>query len=172
MQHRALENLSRLSCPSPSVADYVQHLQAMLGVVALVEETFYRSPRWRAVMPDHAERLRADLLRADLLELGTGLAGAVAPPILALETFAHGMGAAYVLEGSTLGGSVLVGRVRTSFGPHAPVRFLSVHGAHVRAMWTRFCNALEATIGAAEREDASTGAVRTFEAFRTSFEGR
>jgi heme oxygenase len=67
---------------------------------------------------DWPQRRRATLLRADLEELGGAIEFGPAP---LLADAAEIAGAAYVIEGSRLGGVLL----RRSVGPGLPVRFLS-----------------------------------------------
>jgi heme oxygenase len=69
------------------------------------------------LVPDWPARRRADLLRADLADLGAN--PAAAEPISLAGTPAL-LGAAYVLEGSRLGGALL----KRSIPPEAPRRFL------------------------------------------------
>ena len=76
--------------------------------------------------PDFAASREA-LLDADLSALG------VAPDAVSLEELpirdeAAAFGAAYVIEGSALGGLVLADRVRSALGPDAPTAYLSHRG--------------------------------------------
>jgi heme oxygenase len=72
-----------------------------------------------ALIVDWPDRRRSDLLLADLAELGVEPPSAVPAPTLAGEPAI--LGAAYVLEGSRLGGAFL----KRGLKPHAPRRFLA-----------------------------------------------
>jgi heme oxygenase len=75
------------------------------------------------IIEDWPARHRSELLMADLFDLGLATPDPVEPPTI------HGapavLGAAYVLEGSRLGGSIL----RRQLPETAPRRFLSDAGA-------------------------------------------
>jgi heme oxygenase len=87
------------------------------------------------ILPDWTARLRAALLLADLDELGR-----TAPPLLpapALTNPAALLGAAYVLEGSRLGGAYL----RRAVPKELPVRFLAA--PQPRGAWRDFLAMLD-----------------------------
>lgn len=140
---------------------YQAFLRAQYACLAPLEAalTFAGAER---LLPDWPSRRRAQLLEADLADLG---AGAAAPPQLqgapGLRLPAAIMGALYVLEGSRFGGTVLSRRVR----PGMPVRFLAV-GAEPGA-W-------RALVAALDRHLTSDGAlhvaVEAAHAVFTSFE--
>ncbi|WP_064695469.1 biliverdin-producing heme oxygenase [Rhizobium aegyptiacum] len=75
------------------------------------------------LLPDWPERRRAQLLFADIGELGDRLPEQLPPP--ALHGDAALWGALYVLEGSKLGGALLA----RSVPDHLPSRYLTPHGA-------------------------------------------
>lgn len=72
-----------------------------------------------SLVADWPERRRADLLRADLADLGIEAPRSAGTPSLATE--AEMLGAIYVIEGSRLGGAVLSSRL----AGEAPARFLA-----------------------------------------------
>lgn len=89
-----------------------------------------------------AWRRRGPLLRDDLVKLGN-----IVPALLAVVPPANGaqaLGMLYVLEGSRLGGSVLIKQV----DPTLPRKYLGAH--HLQGEW----RALLATIRSRLREDA------------------
>lgn len=141
-----------------SRAGYAEYLRRFHTFQSVVEQ---RLTQWQAeaVIPDWARRRRAHLIAADLAALqtiasggaprreATGCIGAPAyaghcnepAPPAALDLRArpeHILGVAYVLEGATLGGAVLLRSV-ASLGVE-PLRggsFLSSYGATRGAMW-------------------------------------
>jgi heme oxygenase (biliverdin-IX-beta and delta-forming) len=100
-----------------SSAGYRAFLSAQARAHLSVEAALDRAGAER-VFPDWAQRRRAALLRADLRELGIDPTPGVAP---SLSDAAEIAGAAYVIEGSRLGGVLL----RRSVGDRLPTRFLS-----------------------------------------------
>jgi heme oxygenase len=100
------------------------------------------------------EGRRAASLESDLSALGHSMPSpASAPPI---TTAAEALGAAYVLEGSRLGGRILRGRV----GKHLPARFL---GESTHNPWPHVVAALDRHLHSeADIDQARLAARRTF----------
>ncbi|MCL6684417.1 biliverdin-producing heme oxygenase [Sphingomonas alba] len=100
---------------------------------------------------------RSEALRSDLSSLGQPMPQPAAPP--SISTTAEALGAAYVLEGSRLGGRVLRGRV----GKGLPARFLG-EGQH--NSWPHVVAALDRLLGSeADLDAAKQAARRTFAFF-------
>nr|HEX4312336.1 biliverdin-producing heme oxygenase [Kofleriaceae bacterium] len=112
-------------------ATYPAFLRASLAAVEPVERAI------AAVIPFAVERTPA--LRADLDDLGAGPAASPAAAF-ALDSPSAAWGAAYVVEGSTLGGLVLADRA----GPAAPTRYLRLRGKDTAARWKAFLRDLDA----------------------------
>ncbi len=91
-----------------------------------------------ALVPDWDERRRAPLLLADLADLGGEDADFVAPP--AIDSPAAALGAAYVLEGSRMGGQLL----RRDLPADMPARFLSA--PMQPGSWRRLTELLDETL--------------------------
>jgi heme oxygenase len=119
---------------------------------------------------------QSDCLAADLAVLGIDPAGvAQAPPTLLphLQMFAHALGALYVLEGSTLGGQVILRDVAARIGPQiaGATQFFGGRGAAVGQTWQAFKTALNA-FGRERpnrRDDVVAGAESVFGAIATWF---
>lgn len=113
------------------------------------------------IVPDWAERRRSDMLRADMAALDLAM-----PTPIALEPFSSTdelWGAAYVLEGSKLGGAMLSKRVPSQF----PSTYLAYQGP--KGAMKAFMDRLdEAAI--VNRESAIAAARAVFMAFRTAAE--
>ncbi|MES2336473.1 MAG: biliverdin-producing heme oxygenase [Pseudomonadota bacterium] len=99
-------------------ADYGRFLQAQAAAFIPCELALDRSGA-DAVLPDWSARRRADLLTADLGDLGMELPAM--PDISPFIGEPAMLGAVYVLEGSRLGGAML----KRSVQPGLPTRFLS-----------------------------------------------
>jgi len=115
-------------------------------------------------------------LTADLAGLGTDKPGTSRAPPAALPdlpTFAHALGALYVLEGSTLGGRVILRDVERRLGPqiNGATRFFDGRGMAAGPAWQRFRAALDAFGQNRPRlcADVVTGAQRAFRAILAWF---
>lgn len=109
-------------------------------------------------IPGWADRRRTALIVADLGALG------LAPPPTAnftpLADDAECWGAAYVVEGSRLGGTLLARRV----APGLPRSYLAA--AQAKGAWAAFVAAMDAALGSVERTERAIGAARrTFDLF-------
>lgn len=102
------------------------------------------------VLPDFTERRKSANLKQDLADLGAGVSdidtGTVALPHIgnALEA----MGALYVMEGSTMGGGIIVKMLREKCNINRGLSFFSGYGDNTQAMWQKFTTALNSHISA------------------------
>jgi heme oxygenase len=112
------------------------------------------------LIPDWAERRRSDLLRADMAALDMPM-----PPLVSVGTFSSDgalWGAAYVLEGSKLGGALLSKRVSLDF----PSTYLAYQGP--KGSMKAFMDRLDAAT--VDHEHAIGAARAIFAAFRAAAE--
>jgi heme oxygenase len=159
--HREAERHVRILDPDATVATYTRFLARMFGFHAAIE----------GVLADHralaragyiaAERRKQHLLAADLHDLGLD------PDLLdrcsnllPLDSLPRALGAAYVVEGSTLGGSF----IRTKLALRdVPTRFLAGYGTATGKMWKAFGELSDRALAtAAARDEAATAARETF----------
>jgi heme oxygenase (biliverdin-IX-beta and delta-forming) len=138
-------------------ADYRRFLTAQAAAYLPVEEAL-EARGAGALFPDWQDRRRADRLRADIKTLGLPIPAPIAEPVF--ETPAEVAGAAYVLEGSRLGGAMLARSVPAGL-PHS---FLvsPQRGSHWRDFLVQLERLLESP---AQREAAVRGAAQTFDHF-------
>lgn len=135
-----------------SLAGYSRFLDAQARAFVAVERAIDASGA-TGVIQDWHERRRADLLLADLNDLGLTAPAPVEPPVLTSE--AEVLGAVYVLEGSRLGGAVLF---RTA--PFdAPRRFLEPDGTGPR--WRSLVALLDARLIDTDQIDAAVRSARS-----------
>jgi len=116
------------------------------------------------LLPDWRDRRRAAALREDLDHLD--VTGPAAPPVAPPRNDAEMLGMLYVLEGSRLGGTLLLRRALDNPDPavRAATRYLG-HGAG-RDLWRGFVERLEASPAvAAAPQDAVLGARTAFGLF-------
>jgi heme oxygenase len=173
--HERTEAAVRLLDPGLSPAGYRRHLEALYGFYVPLELLLARrledaGPALRA-----EERWKAPLLEADLRGLGHDDASLARLPhcdgLPALPGLAEALGCFYVLEGSTLGGQLLLRHLTRHFVGRSvgDFTFFRAYGDAVGPMWRAFGEALTQ---AATRADSAAfdarviqGAAATFDAF-------
>ena len=147
---------------------YADCLRRMGRFYAAWEPSLQSQRELQRIVPDLPERRRADALASDLRALGVEpLAPMPAPEPL---SDAEALGALYVIEGSTLGGQVIMRSLQGTDFEAGATRFFDAYGPRTGAMWKAFCAALEA-FGVARPQDVPfvlAGARRCFGAFQTS----
>ncbi|HEV2557809.1 MAG TPA: biliverdin-producing heme oxygenase [Microvirga sp.] len=169
--HRATETSVGLPGTIAGRDDYRACLIRFLRLYRPLEERlceFSDWPHWGIDLQDrpHAARLVDDLGRLGVR--AEDLPDAPAEALPALSTFAHALGALYVLEGSTLGGQLIFRRLLAAEieGVAEACSFFNGRGAATGPLWRSFREALDA-FGAAQpsqNPDVVEGAKRTFAA--------
>jgi len=163
--HTELDTNLGLQTKSLTRERYGRFLRASMSVVAPLEA---RIACWLGVPADGFCRTTA--LRSDLQQLDSNeLAPATVPSI---NSFAEAMGAAYVVEGSALGGVVLARTITKTLGEDAPHRYLSLRGEQTAHRWREFVVSLEQWGGHAPahgRVMACETARQTFAAYASAF---
>lgn len=131
----------------------VAHARALIPVEAALDAA--DAVRW---IPGWAERRRGALIAADLAALDLPMPSPAQYPALADD--AECWGAAYVVEGSRLGGTLLARRVVAGL----PRSYLGT--AQVKGAWAAFVWAMDAALDSDERVARATDAARrTFNLF-------
>jgi len=119
------------------------------------------------LLDDWPQRRRSDALRADLAALNCR---PVAPlPARSSVSQAWCWGAAYVLEGSRLGGQVLARRVQAA-QPGATMRYLA-HAA-TPGLWPSFLQRLESHAQHCDERELQRGVTEAFELFLEAARGQ
>lgn len=170
--HSRHEALDRALMPAGSAwtrPRYRQFLRGTLAAIATLE------PEIAGLLPDLAPpetRSRATRLRSDLRALGDD---AVVEPVAApgLPGRAAAFGAAYVIEGSMLGGQYLAQAVVRDLAlDDACLTYLRPPGVAIGPRWKAFVARLDdygARASADEWRAAETAAAATFTAFTDAF---
>ena len=166
--HQLLETRMDIAGRLGSVTSYRDLLQRFLGVLDPLEaqvSTF----SWPPALQVEARR-KAPLIRADLRVLGCECEAyhtLGAPDPVKLPCQAAAFGCLYVLEGSTLGGRLILKQVQDALGFNAGhgACFFAGYGGQTGAMWTSFLEVLGGTVTSREAVGAALcGARETFSA--------
>ncbi|WP_345891141.1 biliverdin-producing heme oxygenase [Burkholderia sp. Ax-1719] len=149
-RHESAERAMPLAVATPTLVDYQQHLRVLHAWLAPLDawlQRFSDGPQDPALLPPLA---RLALIERDLahpaLQAMQGMDGAPAvaasQPLAPLEAgAAWRWGACYVVEGSQLGGAVLLRRYAGAFAPH-PLDYLSGDGNAPGPRWHAFVAAM------------------------------
>jgi len=162
--HREAERHVRILDDDATEATYVRFLSRMFGFHGPMEDALAGQVELSDAGFDAASRKKQPLLRADLQRLGRDVS---AIPLCAglpdISMIARAVGAAYVLEGSTLGGKFIISRMRGRLGHlvGSASAFLEGYGEATGPMWRRFTGIVEGTIVDAQTGDAAVDAART-----------
>jgi len=170
--HERAERVVRLMEPDLTPEAYQRHLEALYGLFEPLETRL--AARLQEAFPALrlAERWKLPLLEEDLRALGhdgRSLERLPRPTRLpALEGVPESLGCLYVLEGSTLGGQLVLRHLMRHFEGVAvgPFAFFRAYGEEVGPMWKAFGEALtQACPDLALAPRVVRGAQETFEAF-------
>ncbi|WP_207512949.1 biliverdin-producing heme oxygenase [Longitalea luteola] len=122
------------------------------------------------LIPDIAERRKSNALLQDIRDLGgdsKNQQGKVDTPDI--NSYAQALGAAYVLEGSTLGGVIIAKMIRAQL-PDIPAgkgfSFFNCYGENAHGMWNKFRTYLLALTRKEDQEAAADTARQTFLKFK------
>lgn len=141
-QHALLDSQLPLAREGAGLPEYLQHLRVLhdwlLQIAPVLRQTHWADPYLHAVAKDLAESGIDPFAGASAAE---SYAGRVAAPVDA----SYAMGVAYVVEGSQLGGRVLLRRLRDAGVPHS-LNYLEGHGATTGAHWMTFLTALRSAL--------------------------
>ena len=173
--HAQIEDLLGLPSSVRTRDDYLAWLGHFLGFYEPLECSLARFLEWEA-FGFAPSQIRASCLASDLAALGADPRRPcrVSRDLLpALPTFAHALGAFYVLEGASLGGRVILRDLEARMGAAiaGATQFFGGRGEATGPMWQSFRVALDSFGQAHPRlcTDVVTGAQRTFRAMLTWF---
>ena len=167
--HTRLENLpvSRsIMDPALDVLQYARYLKLMYAVHADAEQHIY--PLLAPLFPDMEQRMKTHKIARDLVFLEQEMPEDTQLP-LSLQgvapSGAFALGMMYVVEGSSLGGRVILKHI-TKVLPLTETRgasYFSGYGTATAAMWNAFLKTLETfPNGAGDEADIIAGAEQAF----------
>ncbi|NMO16083.1 biliverdin-producing heme oxygenase [Pyxidicoccus fallax] len=173
--HERTEAAVRLMEPDLTPGGYRRHLEALHGFYVPLEAELSAWLEGAVPALRAHERWKVPLLEEDLRALGHDTASLARLPrcqqLPQLPGLPEALGCFYVLEGSTLGGQLILRHLRRRFAdvPVGPFAFFSAYGEEVGPMWRAFGQALTQAAAEASSSDFDArvvkGAQDTFEAF-------
>ena len=168
--HTKLDALVKTHAPFETPANFARFVVAQYlfqsELVAL-----YNDPELIKIVPDLAERCRADAARLDLADLDTDVPAAV-PGAVQNPSQAEALGWLFVSEGSKLGAAFLIKRaVGLGLSETFGARHLGEPAGGRAEGWKSFTRTLDGLeLSAEEEADLDKGAVAAFERFTVLLE--
>lgn len=162
--HQHLEDTLLLSAPEAGREHYARHVAALWGWMKPTEAALWNGA-WPATIEPAARAEKTSWLEADIAVARDAALLRDEVPLADVHpapTTATRWGTAYVIEGSMLGGAVLLRRLGARLAPW-PARYLHGYGPDAGRRWTDFLDALAAHVTApADVEEAAAAARATF----------
>ncbi|WP_443938658.1 biliverdin-producing heme oxygenase [Pedobacter sp. MW01-1-1] len=142
--HQELEKKVVLKLKSiRSAADYADLLKHFYAYFDHLRNEIepYITPE---VLPDYAERRDASYIKRDIEALGFDTTDLPLTTVPKITNTQEALGALYVMEGSIMGGRIIV-EMLAKVGVQTGVSFFSGYGAQTGEMWGRFVEVLNAS---------------------------
>jgi heme oxygenase len=170
--HEEVELAVGLPSRLRSLSAYADLLARFYGLHAPLEAQLAQINGYEGLGLRMSERIRSALILDDLTTLGWMSREVesipLCPELPETASLDQALGCLYVLEGSTLGGSIICRAVQQSLGPSPGCRFFAGYGTHTGLMWNAFCDVLrlysESNSQSGDRIIAAASA--TFQSFR------
>ena len=146
--HAQVESHFDLDRAIRSRSDYRFVLETLWGFYRPIESALERID-WNGIDVSIEKRRKIQWLEADLESVGSSACAAASrgecPFIPALDDFADGLGALYVLEGSTLGGKFILRTLsaRLAISSQDGGCFFASYGDDTPAMWRSYLTVME-----------------------------
>jgi heme oxygenase (biliverdin-IX-beta and delta-forming) len=164
--HRTVEGAVALMHQGLSVAQYVQSLQQIYGIVAAWEERAAElAPPW--LQPTLTARQRRSLLERDLAWFGVTERDDRRPKLPKMNDLPSLFGTMYVMEGSKLGGRFIARHVETALhlSDGQGNAYFYGDGNRTGPMWKEFCEILKVRIPEDQTEAVVFSAKAMFATF-------
>ncbi|WP_333886142.1 biliverdin-producing heme oxygenase [Sphingobacterium siyangense] len=167
--HQQLEKLVVARLKSiRSNAEYADLLKIFYSYFKNLEEAI--APYITAnILADYPERRHAVSLAEDIVDLGGDLNELPEVHVPNIDSTAKALGALYVMEGSVMGGMVIV-QMLAKYGIIEGVSFFSGYGSETSQKWNVFIDVLRANISEEHAADAIYAARETFARFADAFQ--
>lgn len=122
------------------------------------------------LLPDYKERRNSNYIKNDILALGSKIEDLPATTVPVIDNAVKALGALYVMEGSIMGGSIIV-KMLEKGGVTDGVSFFSGYGEATGPMWQTFVSVMNReAVSDAQQADMIQAANETFSHFSKVFE--
>jgi heme oxygenase (biliverdin-IX-beta and delta-forming) len=172
VDHRNVEGAVPLMHEGLSVAQYVQCLRQIYGIVAAWEERALQvAPPW--LQPALIARQRKALLELDLTWFGVPWKDEMRPRLPEMNDLASLLGTMYVMEGSKLGGQFIARHVEKQLhlSEGQGDSYFCGSGDQTGAMWKEFCEMLKLRVPEEQTDAVVVSAKAMFAAFGEWMQG-
>lgn len=147
-----------------SEADYANFLNSFYNYFTNVEK-YIKQYVTTGVLSDYPSRRNSSHLKADISQLGFKVDLVSDKPMPEIKSLAAALGALYVIEGSTMGGPIIVEMLK-KYGITKGFSFFCGYGAETGKMWAAFITVVNNyVVTETEQQMAITTANNTFSAF-------
>lgn len=147
-------------------ADLLKHFYAYFSHIEEIIKPFIVAD----VLPDYPQRRNSSYINADIIALGADINDLPATTVPVINNTIEALGALYVLEGSIMGGSIIV-KMLEKGGITEGVSFFSGYGEATGMMWGNFVSVLNQSATNEQQEgEAIRAANDTFRHFGEVFE--
>ncbi len=163
--HHALDHhpiLCALLKPDVSLIQYGNALAALHGIYAQTEAAILAYLQGHPDLFDYFSRRELPALEADLAALHRA-PHPISQACASLDSIGALFGTLYTLEGATLGGQFIAGKLRLALPAHCPLQFYTVYGDQSRQRWNEFLHIADARCPPSDYETAAATAVALFE---------
>lgn len=152
-----------------SHADYAEFLKCFYTYFSQVEQVI-KPFISAAVLPDYPQRRNSSYLKNDIEALGGRVDDIPVVNVPEVENLAQAFGALYVMEGSIMGGSIIV-KMLEKGGITEGVSFFSGYGSQTGQKWGVFTEAMHRQVSGPDQEaKAIKAANETFSKFAEVFD--
>jgi heme oxygenase (biliverdin-IX-beta and delta-forming) len=167
-KHEALDASGWFDTVTRDLDAYARHLgrvEAYHRDAAQALVPFLDALTQAGLTPEARTKLPALAIERERLN-ALGLPGVdIAPDVPELQSLSAAVGYSYVLEGATLGGTILAGRIRERLAWESP--FYIGYGPQTAAMWRSFSAATEAMHAGLDTAALVGGAIAALDAYTT-----
>ena len=122
-------------------ANFLKYFYAYFSHLESVIAPFITGER----LPDHKDRRNSSYLKRDIEALGSSIHNLPQTTVPTIENHLQAFGALYVMEGSIMGGRIIV-QFLENVGIHQGVSFFSGYGENTEKMWELFGEAFNAQV--------------------------
>jgi heme oxygenase len=172
--HHQAEKLLNIPSLIFDRSSYAETLKRYYGVYVPLERALSQQCGWDKFGVDPKDRSHVARIARDLAALGSEPGPVEAPDTFGTTSFPHALGSFYVMEGSTLGGRIILRHLETQGidVPTGAMSFFAGYGTETGSMWRGFVAKLDAfgELSPTSCLAVQEGARRTFQAIIGWFE--